>query len=359
MAENSSVGRLSDFLEESFSAVSSTLDLKLKGGLGKSQFILTPFGTVKPTAFVQQSLAGGNLAEMRDSRLLILGIRGLPQFESREVARILEWIGRRRGTSSLFQIASAKMTLENFPSVLSPISLATLLDDDNRIEIFHRAVTREVEKSRATHVALPPVIGIEKTDHILGRLREATGTNWFETAALPPSLLGLRLQRAIDRFLSKPRGEARRVIEGEAVRSEIRNRKVNRVTIRSEGREEDLSIDRLILATGRYLGGGIVKEKTFCEPVLDLPLFSEAYPVENCFVGRLATEKFLAPHPLYSDGVRTNAQLQPVGDRGQVLYENVWTAGELIGGYNPSTQHCGMGVAVGTGRFAGRLGAIS
>ena len=80
-------------------------------------------------------------------------------------------------------------------------------------------------------------------------------------------------------------------------------------------------------------------------------------PVGDLSAGRLASEKFFSDHPLFSVGVRTNANLQPVGERGQVLCENLWAAGSLIGGYNPATEHCGMGVAAGTGTLSGRMAA--
>ncbi len=145
------------------------------------------------------------------------------------------------------------------------------------------------------------------------------------------------------------------MIPGEAVGAQVKGSRVEAVRIRSQDREEDLPVDRLILATGRYLGGGIVREKSFREPILNLPLFAEGRPVGETFVGKLVSDKYGADHPLFSVGVRVSQNLQPVSDRGKVLYENLWAAGSLIGDYNPATQHCGMGVAVGTGTVAGRM----
>lgn len=342
LSQNESCGEIAPFLEQAINRVSSALDLRLRGGIGKKMLLIHPLGGVKSTSFASPNLAVGNFFEMREARLLIVGFRGLPQFSAGQVGLLLGEVHRRQGFPYLTQIRTTEIA--GLPPAISPIALAGRLDDDRSIETLYHLLLREAEKNGATHIALPPVIGIRKTDHILSRLREGSGLAWFESLGLPPSLPGLRLRHAIDRLLEGRRSQWT-VVEGEAAGAVTKNRRVTEI--------KGMSIDRLILATGRYLGGGIVRERSFREPVLDLPLFGEGVPLKE--VGSMTSERFLDDHPLFSAGVRVNRNLQPVGHRGEVLYENLWVAGSLIGGYNPAVQHCGMGVAVGTGTMAGRL----
>ncbi len=337
-------------LEKAIQRLNHPFDFKLRGDLGKNYAVLNPLGGVKFTAFVDSSHAGGNLLEMREARLLILGIRGLPTFFPQGMALFLKELHERQGFPHLASIDSSEITL---PLPLSsPIAAAKQLDTDESMESLYKILMKEAERFHPTHVALPPVIGIQKTDLLLSRLREVSGIAWFETLGLPPSVPGLRLQNQIDRLLARFPGE---VINGEVVGAVKKGKKVVSIQIQNNEKKEESAVDRLLLATGRYIGGGVVKEKSFREPILDLPLFSEGTQVSEIFVGKLLKDHFLDPHPLFSVGTRTNPFLQPVGERGEVLYENVWVAGSLIGGYNPATDHCGMGVAIGTGTLAGRM----
>lgn len=356
LAQNPGVTSPGPFLEETIGRLSSVLNLRLKGSLAKNQFLLHPLGGIKATAFAPQAHSHGNFLEMKEARLLIVGFRGLPQFSADPIGRFLKTILGKAGGGAVSDIRATEIFLRGLPDEISPIGLAGRLDDDAMIESLHHVLVDEAEKGRTTHIALPPVIGIRKTDHILARLRETTGLIWFEALGLPPSLPGLRLQQAIDRFLDGPHATRWRVVEGEACGGTIQNRRVLSLRTGTNGKEEEIAVDRLVLATGRYIGGGIVKEKSFREPVLNLPLSSEGSLVGDS-AGRLTSEKFLEDHPLFSVGVRTNTNLQPVGERGQILCENLWAAGSLIGGYNPAIQHCGMGVAAGTGTLSGRMAA--
>ena len=73
------------------------------------------------------------------------------------------------------------------------------------------------------------------------------------------------------------------------------------------------------------------------------------------YTGKLLADQFLADHPLFSVGVQTNRSLQPVGEQGEIVYENLWAAGSILAGSNPAVDHSGMGTAIATGTLAGRL----
>jgi len=191
---------------------------------------------------------------------------------------------------------------------------------------------------------------------LLTHLMEVTGCAAFEALGLPPSVPGLRLLKSIESFLETKKS-AWKIVEGSVESAQTQNGRVHEITLGQGKNQESFKVDHLILATGRYLGGGIVKEKSFREPLLDLPLFSNGSEVKEVFTGRLVSKKFLAEQDLFSVGVRTNQHLQPLDARGRLLYGNVWVAGSLLGGYNSATEHCGMGVAVGTGTLAGRVSA--
>jgi hypothetical protein len=55
------------------------------------------------------------------------------------------------------------------------------------------------------------------------------------------------------------------------------------------------------------------------------------------------------PTSISQAGVRVNQQLQPVGEDGSLLLENVFCAGRILAGYDPYIEGSGAGVAVTTG----------
>ena len=56
-------------------------------------------------------------------------------------------------------------------------------------------------------------------------------------------------------------------------------------------------------------------------------------------------------------GISIGPDLRPTGARGEVLYENLYAAGSVIGGYDPTAERCGPGVDIVTGYLAGRNAA--
>ena len=353
LSKNDLCRDLPNSISRAMDQISERLSLKLRGSLGQNFFALHPLGGVKATAFVQPSQCRGNLLEMSGARLLVVGLRGLPYFSAPEIAKLLRQIHDHQGHPYLAQITTTELTLKGLPESLSAFEIAKHFDDEALIEALYPLLLQEAEKGRATHIALPPVMGLQKAEHILSRLTEASKLTWFETLGTPPSVPGLRLQQALERALGK---SGFQVVAGEAVEAITDQKKVREIKIRTPEGLQTHPVDHLILTTGRYLGGGIIKEKTFRETLLNLPLFAEGRPLpqeEKIFTGKFLSEKFLDNHELFSIGVRTNQDLQPVGERGNLLYENVWAAGSLLGGYNSATQHCGMGVAVLTGTIAG------
>ncbi len=181
LSQNEASRNLSDFLERSIERVSNRLGLRLRGSTSGNMLVLNPLGGLKATGFVPQTHAAGNFLEMQGARLLILGFRGLPSFATTQIADFLRELLQKKGSPSLSKVSSGEISLKGLSSLLSPIDLAARLDDDEMIESLHQTLIHEAENHRATHIALAPVIGIQKTTHIFSRLTEATKLHWFET----------------------------------------------------------------------------------------------------------------------------------------------------------------------------------
>jgi len=87
-------------------------------------------------------------------------------------------------------------------------------------------------------------------------------------------------------------------------------------------------------------------------------VFSEGRPARDMFMYDLVKPKINEKQPIFSCGVKVDAAMNAVDAQGAAVYENVFCAGSVLGGYDSMRDRCGSGVAVATGCVAGENAAI-
>jgi glycerol-3-phosphate dehydrogenase subunit B len=169
-----------------------------------------------------------------------------------------------------------------------------------------------------------------------------------------PSVPGLRLHRAI---------EARLAAAGvEVLQGEVRAASGPDVPAAVGGRE--VVARSWVLASGRFVGGGIERHGALMEGVMGLPVLASEGPFADPsvrFAGRSSASITLrdsrSPQPLLAAGLRVDEELHPLDAEGRTLHERVFAAGAVVGGHDPASDGTGMGVAIFTGWLAGRAAA--
>ena len=200
-------------------------------------------------------------------------------------------------------------------------------------------------------VLLPQVVGLRRTRERLRGLATG-GRRVGEVIAFPPhALAGYRLQCALDAALAAAEVEVIRARAGQ-VRVDGERYRVDPAAGQSFPVQE---ADALVLATGRFVGGGLVAgPEGVREPLLGLPLSDpEGRRVDGIPAHRSVRKGYGNPQPLYSAGVMVDEELRPVAAPGRGL----WAAGEWIGGFDPARERTGLGTALITGVAAGRRAA--
>ena len=89
-----------------------------------------------------------------------------------------------------------------------------------------------------------------------------------------------------------------------------------------------------ILATGKYVGGGIEAHESLAETALDCPVwidhlgerFDRVEPLTLTNADRHDEQ------PLLRAGLTCDPEGRPLGPYGDVVFENVWTAGSVRAG---------------------------
>ncbi len=278
--------------------------------------------------------------------VLVCGIVGLPGFHAPALARL--W-----GAAAGAALASAEVAAGTVPSGgWSTAALAAHLERDPRPLADALAVA--VRETAATGVILPALLGRERSEEVRRVLVDAAGVPVGEALGVPPSLPGWRLDRALDAALRAADVE---VVPGRVVDRTVARRRVTGVLVvpAGAGGNEPFRIEArtFVLATGKFLAGGIRADDAFEEPALGCPVW-----VEHLAGVFDAPERLTLTHPdrratqsLLRAGVATDPDRRPVDRRGVVVHENVVVAGSVRSDVDPSTL--GLGHAAEDGWRAG------
>jgi len=109
------------------------------------------------------------------------------------------------------------------------------------------------------------------------------------------------------------------------------------------------SADRYILATGRFIGGGLkADEEKIFEPIFNLSV-SQPKTRDGWF-----GKSFFNGHLTHQAGILTNPYLQPVDEKGNLLLENIWIAGSILDHHNCIEEKSREGIEIATGYWAAR-----
>jgi glycerol-3-phosphate dehydrogenase subunit B len=267
-------------------------------------------GAVRPAHLVPDSVAPGELGRLAGRQVAVVGICQVSEYDAPAIAQAL--------------IGEAGAIAEPVELDLELPAAASLTD------LFGRPAPR-VER-QADLVAYPP--GMRDLPE-----------GGFELLAAVPSPHGWRLQQALEAMLART---GVRLLRQAVVEFETEGRRV-----RAAG---GIEADQFILATGRYIGGGLVKAGMVREPLFDLGVFYEGKRVDDAYPARLHRLEYLSPEPAFRTGLRTDSALRPVSWDGQVPYDNLRAAGSVLGGYDYARDY-GFGVPLLTGWLAGQWAA--
>jgi glycerol-3-phosphate dehydrogenase subunit B len=184
---------------------------------------------------------------------------------------------------------------------------------------------------------------------ILEDLEERTKTTIFEIPVLPPSIPGMRIFHRFRRHLLS-RGAT--FLLGSPVRQVLRDGPSCRaIEVHHPPVAQIYEADRFILATGRFMGGGLcADEEMIREPLMDLPL-SACLPRRQWFDRSFLEDR---EHAIHGVGVPTDGDLRPIDGQGRPAAHNLWIAGTLLAHQRWIDEKSREGIEIATGYQAAR-----
>lgn len=318
---------------------------------------ITILGTTKPTCLIQKTMNSGDLNDREDSVLLFVGISGYADFNASAAAQTYLEDQMASGTPPR-KIAHCILQVMPFGKSynLSSIELAKHLDHEGTIEAIAEQIKPHVQQVGATHIAFPPILGIRNALKNKLKLEELTGTTVFELLGFPPSIPGQRLQKSLETIFVKSGGK---LLEGhEAISYRVDGQLLKSITALSPRRKITIEAKAFILATGKYIGGGIAgTEKGLKETVFDImPVTGEYHSAVDIVPSRSTAKLSISPlgQPIQSCGLSVDPRYRPVTEEGFEWAENLFAAGAILAGYNYSVEKSGLGVAATTAYTAAK-----
>jgi len=332
-----------DRLAEALAFAATELAGVLAPPLDRRRFLATLYGSAVGAGLCQHATAEGDLLAVQGT-LAVAGFRGHAAFDAPLVAAGLARY-RPRGGPEVRAIELDVPALA--PGDARPHEIALALDRPGAAEALGDAL-RAALPAGAGAALLAPVLGLDPAARVLERVRDRAGVPVAETLSDVPSIPGLRLQRAI---------EARLVAAGvEVVQADVAAAPAPGEPVRLGDRE--LRAAAWILATGRFVGGGIARRGVLAEPALRIPVQAAEGREGGVHLalrpaGSLTVRDRRRPQPLLSAGLRVDRELRPQDERGRPVHPRLFAAGAVLGGHEQATDGTGLGVAILTGFLAG------
>ena len=296
----------------------------------------------RPTALAPASIAAGDLRA--GARFAVVGLRSMKDFFPSLVAGNLPHADLPDGAR--VEARPLEITTSARPGradVAGPVH-ARGLDDP----ALRRALADELRPrlEPGETVALPAVVGLERADEAWDDLQDLLGTPVVEIPTLPPSVPGMRLQKALLEALRAAGG--RLVLGPPAVGVEGAGGRVTGVLVRDAARTRALPADAVVLATGGFAAGGIELDSygALTETVAGLPVTGPPPGAPRL------SPTHLDDQPLMRAGLTVDEHMRPVNGAGAAVWSNLHAAGALVAGAEPWREKSGEGISIAGGYAA-------
>jgi glycerol-3-phosphate dehydrogenase subunit B len=301
----------------------------------KNARLITSVGTVKRTFRVPATMWAGVKALEAKSNCLIIDIQGLRGFSAAQIVNTLKsaWPGLTAATIDLV-----------WESRLGPKyaeHLARGLQVDRARRDLADAIRPHLGKAEV--VGLPAILGIQDADAVCQDLSRRLDLPVFEIPTMPPAVSGIRLKEAFDIHIPDMGVKPFYHHTVQAIQRRPDGRFATEIG--RTGPEATVIADCVLMATGRFLGKGLIAGREgIREALLNIPV---SQPQNR---SRWHREQFLDPrgHAINLAGIEIDDRFRPLSASGRPVYENLFAAGAILAHQDWIRSKSGTGLAVAT-----------
>jgi len=295
----------------------------------------TAVGTLKTTYRVPLTMWQAVEAWERRAPCLLVDIQGLKGFSARQIADTLGpvWPG--------LQTVRVVFPDTHPASEVFAERLARSLEFEKNRDKFADVLKPNVKG--VDIVGLPAILGISKPVHVMQDIQRRLGVALFEISTMPPGATGLRLKEAFERGLGAC--GVRLLLENKVFRAVADSSGGFLIEAGRSDAEQHIAATSVILATGRFMGGGLHADRRGVrETLFDLPVHQPE--------GRDGWHRrdFLDPkgHPVNRAGLEIDDGFRPLAASGRPAHAHLFAAGSILAHQDWIRMKCGAGLAIAT-----------
>ncbi|MCU0691815.1 MAG: glycerol-3-phosphate dehydrogenase subunit GlpB [Polyangiaceae bacterium] len=297
--------------------------------------VVTCVGTRKRTYCIPASMWAG-VAALRDKApCLLVDFTGTKDYSAKQIREALE--------ASWPELRTVRLT---FPGTqgLAEVTwdvLARMLDDRSARVALIELLRPHLRDERA--IGLPAMLGLERCGQVIAELREALGVPVFEIPTPPVSVPGLRLLQALVRLLEQK--GCRLMMSRRVTHAASQADGSFLLEVRGAELEHRVHAKAVVLATGRFLGGGLAADRSgIRETLFDLPVHQPAG--RHDWHSRDLFDRH--SHAIHQAGLQTDNQLRPLDAYGGPALGRLFAAGSVLAHQDWTRTKSGTGLAVAT-----------
>ena len=266
--------RLTSFakIRESIQALVKSLesvDFRLKVSGENNLLLSTPVGTWKETSGAQSTQVGFDLFKNKEEHIVIVKVKNHTNFSPSLIKeRFKEYIFKKASSKTAISVSEIDLGL---PINASDMAIAEMIEQKDVREKLTNGLRKIAEKEQPSLFLMPPILGLDASYSVLESITKEIRIPMVETLGYYESIPGIRIQRAMMNLLER---KGIRVINGDVVNFSSKNSKIENLIIKDNKEEMALNVGEVILATGKWIGGGIRQQNDLPikETIFDLPL---------------------------------------------------------------------------------------
>lgn len=294
-----------------------------------NSLIPTGAGTFRPTYLIPSTMMRGTT--IKKKKTLIIGFKGHKDFYAQQLA-------------DSFSCRAFTLTLpECSQKEINSTALARGMEQTFFREFIGKEVKKQVKDEEL--IGFPAVLGVKDPMGVRKDLEKRIGLPVFEIPALPPSIPGIRIfHRFKERLVQKG---VTFLLGYSVLKAYLNEKRCDHIEVFNPPVLKSYTADRYILATGRFMGGGLkVDREKISESIFNLPI-SQPRGNEKWF-GNF----FFDRHPVHGVGISTDSSFRPVDEAGKPILDNVWVAGTILAHHNFIEEKSREGIEIATGYCA-------
>lgn len=331
---------LVDGLRE-FLTITSEAGIEYQGGRSTRKEFLTATGSTRRASYLPSAYAAGELEQIGPGTAL-------------------GWFEELRDFQAHYAALQSARALGYTPKV---ITLPLLQPFSGReiyaIDAAHTFDDLEwtVENARAwkphlvgvKSLGLPAVLGFIDHTEVRAIIEETLSIPVFELPTSPPSVPGLRLEKALRDYAQE---SGVRFIEGPTAQGRLQKRNGRVIAagavLDAAGRQTSIDSDAVLLATGSFLHGGLVSTQRgdLRESVFNIPV--DANPDRQIW----SDASMFAEQEYARFGIGVNEQMQPLDAHQDIFLENLYAVGGLLKGADRTMEGSRQGIDIATAHCA-------